>query len=161
MAKSDRRGLEAAAKKIGSLLRDNREALVRTWRSRIESEPAIFGGLAASPEDEMLHALLVEFREALCDGGFSTGAPALAAEMQTISGQGDPRQDAAIWIEIISLGRAVVEAFLTDVAMPGLGLSDGRQEEVLDELERAFHMVTHRRIQVLCDFCLRPGLAAR
>jgi len=146
--------LKRAAKKIDGMLAENTGPLLRAWRSRLDDEPVIAGSLAVLPDDEMLNVLMTEFREAFCVGTFSTAVPTLAAQMQMISGCGDPREDAAIWIEVLSAGRAVLEAFLLDVVLPGLEISPARREAILDELERAFHMVAHRRIQVLCDFCL-------
>ncbi|MCC6355852.1 MAG: hypothetical protein IT577_18340 [Verrucomicrobiae bacterium] len=141
-------------KMIEGMLAESTGALVRAWRRRLDGQTAVRHALSEPVDDAMLAVLLDEYVQALCHRGFAGGVPALAEQTPAISVFSDPRDDAALWIEILSAGRAVLESYLMDSVAPGLGLSDSEREDLLDELERAFHMVAHRRLQVLCDCCL-------
>jgi len=146
--------VKAVARTIEGMVVQNARGLAQAWKDRLQDDPTVLGALAMPPDDELLMALMIEFKDALCGCGFSNGAPAMAQEARTISGFSDPRDDAALWIQMLSGGRSVLEEFLVDVVAPGLRMSPSEREELLDELERAFHMVAHRRLQVLCDCCL-------
>lgn len=143
-----------AVKAIEGKLGENADALVRAWRRRLDGEPAVRGALSGPVDEAMLAVLVEEYMQALCRRGFTKGTPALAEQTPAISVFSDPRDDAALWIEILSAGRSVLESFLVDSVVPDLGLSPSEREDLLDELERAFHMVAHRRLQVLCECCL-------
>lgn len=139
---------------IETMLGENAGTLTRAWKRRLDGEPGVSGALNGPVDESMLAALLEEYMQALCRRGFSSWTPALIQRTPAISVYSDPRYDAALWIEILSAGRSVLESFLVDSVMPDLGLSASEREDLLDELERAFHMVAHRRLQVLCECCL-------
>lgn len=141
---------------IEAMLGENAGGLARAWRERLEREPAVLGALSGPMDDGLLLALVEEFVRAMCRKDPSEMGPLLPERTSAVSVFVDPRDDAALWLEILSAGRSVLESFLIDSVVPAFRLEPDACEALLDELERAFHMVAHRRLQVLCECCLTP-----
>lgn len=77
-----------------------------------------------------------------------------------ISGSKNPRVETAYWIGVLSIGRDVIEEYLSARVFPRLKLGGRIEDEILDELEAAFRLLTHQHIQHVCEWFLHatsPG----
>ena len=78
-----------------------------------------------------------------------------------VSGSHNPRVEIACRIEVLSLGRDVIEEYLNEHAFPILDLDGVWREEILDDLEGVFRVLAHQRIQDACEMFLsatRPAI---
>ncbi len=140
---------------VASMIEGDSGRLISEWCGRLNGlvwAPRVFidgeiGGLVAAWLQDY-HAGLAQ------DLGHAFRAPDEGAE-GWVSGSHNPRVEIACRIEVLSLGRDVIEEYLNEHAFPALNLDGVWREEILDDLEGVFRVLAHQRIQDACEMFLR------
>lgn len=156
---ADRR--PAVRRAIEAMMKTDAEWLVSRWCERLNGSVWTMRVENEGKSRGLVVAWLRHYREAIGrDLGHVLRAPDAGTE-GWISGSNNPRVEMAYRIAILSIGRDVIEEYLNEHAFPSLNIDVERREEILDDLEAVFRVLTHQRIQHACEMWLHatwPGM---
>lgn len=136
------------------MMKTDAKWLVSGWCERLQGSvwaPRLASG---GKSVGLVVALLQHYREGI---GRDLGHAFRAPDAETdgwISGSNNPRVEMAYRIAVLSIGRDVIEEYLNEHAFPSLNLDWEKREEILDDLDVVFRVLTHQRIQHACEMWL-------
>jgi hypothetical protein len=136
------------------LLTEHADRLRSAWCERANRNPLVMGLFEGPVDPRLVDLLLQEFAGVLAQGDAAVPRGSPERTVLECSPNRDPRCDAVAWIELLAAGREVLEEFLEETAARKLGSCYSCTEDMLDDLETAFRLMVHKRLQCLCEHCL-------